>query len=224
MRIIGGPKIMEKFEYTLPKLIDLYKIESNTVLRGLSTYYIVNFVKMIFDAYENERTIYACGNGGNVASVQNLVVDLNMHPFVSEDKSSKGKNRNHFKAVSLCSDQAVITGITNDLGYDKIFKAQLEYQAEENDILFGMSGSGNSGNVVEALKYVKSIGMKNILMTRSENTKCDDYADLVLRLTGTSKFPGQTGGNNNNFHYEDCISKVTHMAVGLLKEKVQNEN
>ncbi len=66
--------------------------------------------------------------------------------------------------------------------------------------------------------------MKNILMTRSENTKCDDYADLVLRLTGTSKFPGQTGGNNNNFHYEDCISKVTHMAVGLLKEKVQNEN
>ena len=41
---------------------------------------------------------------------------------------------------------------------------------------------------------------------------------------GTSEFPGQTGGNNNNFHFEDILSKITHIAVGLLKEKVHNEN
>ena len=47
--------------------------------------------------------------------------------------------------------------------------------------------------------------------------------DVVVRGED-SVFPGQTGKNNNNFHFEDCISKVTHMAVGLLKQRVQNEN
>ena len=88
-----------------------------------------------------------------------------------------------------------------------------------------MSGSGNSGNVIEALKVAKEIGMTCIVMTRNTNTKSDEYADLVLRVTSKdSTFPGQTGGNNNNFHYEDCISKVSHIAVGILKQYVENEN
>jgi D-sedoheptulose 7-phosphate isomerase len=48
---------------------------------------------------------------------------------------------------------------------------------------------------------------------------------LVLRVDSEpSGFPGQTGGNNNNFHYEDCISKISHIVVGLLKELVSSEN
>ena len=88
-----------------------------------------------------------------------------------------------------------------------------------------MSGSGNSGNVIEALKVAKEKGMICVVMTRNLNTKSDEYADLMLRITSkNSTFPGQTGGNNNNFHYEDCISKVSHIAVGILKQYVENEN
>ena len=71
------------------KLIDLYKKESNDVFKSISSIKISKFVDMVFDVYENEGTIFAAGNGGNVASVQNLVVDLNMHRFVSEDKGSQ---------------------------------------------------------------------------------------------------------------------------------------
>ena len=67
-------------------LIDLYKKESSNVFSSIPSVEIAKFVDMVFDVYENEGTIFAAGNGGNVASVQNLVVDLNMHPFVSEDK------------------------------------------------------------------------------------------------------------------------------------------
>ena len=208
----------------MDKLIELYKTESATAFENLSTSEIGKFVSMIFDAYENEKTLFACGNGGNVASVQNLVVDLNMHPFVSEDKNSKGKiPRNNFKCVSLCSDQATITGISNDLGYQHIFSEQLTYQGDEDDVLLGMSGSGNSGNVLQAMELAKSKGMKTILVTRNAENKCNKFADLTLSLTGTSEFPGQTGGNNNNFHYEDVLCKITHIAVGLLKQKVQND-
>ena len=206
-------------------LISLYKEESNVAFLSIPTDDIENFVTYIIDAYKNERKVFACGNGGNVASVQNLVLDLNMHPFVSEDKGSHSGARNKFQAISLCDSGAAITGITNDLGFDQVFAEQLKYQASEGDILFAMSGSGNSQNVVEALKVAKKAGMICILMTRNQVTKSDEYIDLALRISAPpSKFPGQTGGNNNNFYYEDCVSKISHIAVGLLKEYVSNED
>ena len=204
-------------------LIDLYKKESTDVFSSISSTEIAKFVDMVFDVYENEGTIFAAGNGGNVASVQNLVVDLNMHPFVSEDKGKQIIPRNKFKCVSLCSDQATITGVSNDLGYEHIFSEQLKYQGGVGDVFFGMSGSGNSGNVLKAMKVAKEKGMKTILVTRNKENKCNEYSDLTISLEGTSEFPGQTGGNNNNFHFEDILSKITHISVGLLKEKVHND-
>jgi len=206
------------------KWIDVYKNESTEVFNTIPNIQIQRFVKMIFEAYENEQTVFACGNGGNVASVQNLIVDMNMHPFVSEDKGAQNIPRNNFKCVSLCSDQATITGVSNDLGFRFIFSEQLKYQGQKGDIVFGMSGSGNSQNVLEAFRVAKEKGMKTILVTRNEVNKCNDFSDLTISLTGESIFPGQTGGNNNNFHFEDFLSKLTHIAVGLLKEKVSNEN
>ncbi|MAG25614.1 hypothetical protein CMI47_08560 [Candidatus Pacearchaeota archaeon] len=208
----------------MKKLIDLYKVESTEAFNNISTTKIAKFVDMVFEAYENEQTIFACGNGGNVASVQNLVVDMNMHPFVSEDKGVQTIPRNKFKCVSLCSDQASITGIGNDLGFRFIFSEQLKYQGIKDDIVFGMSGSGNSKNVLEAFRVAKEREMKTILVTRNAVNNCNEFADLTISLEGTSEFPGQTGGNNNNFHFEDILSKITHIAVGLLKEKVHNEN
>ena len=209
----------------MKELIDLYKKESNTAFLSIPTEDIETFVNMIIKAYTNENKVFACGNGGNVASVQNLVLDLNMHPFVSEDKSARKGKRNKFQAISLCDSAAAITGMTNDIGFENIFAEQLKYQANKGDILFAMSGSGNSRNVIQALKIAKEIGMICVVMTRNFNTKSDEYADLVLRISSTpSTFPGQTGGNNNNFHYEDCISKVSHIAVGILKKYVENEN
>ena len=206
------------------ELINLYKVESSNVFHTIPTSKIVEFIDMMFEAYDNEQTVFACGNGGNVASVQNLVVDMNMHPFVSEDKGAQTIPRNNFKCVSLCSDQATITGVGNDLGFRFIFSEQLKYQGVEGDVVFGMSGSGNSKNVLEAFRVAKEKGMKTILVTRNSVNNCNDFADLTISLEGTSEFPGQTGGNNNNFHFEDFLSKLTHISVGLLKEKVHNEN
>ena len=209
----------------MKELIKLYKQESTAAFTSISDSSIVDFVSLIIKAYKNENKVFACGNGGNVASVQNLVLDLNMHPFVSEDKSARKGGRNKFQAISLCDSAAAITGMTNDIGFENIFAEQLKYQASKGDILFAMSGSGNSGNVIEALKVAKEIGMTCVVMTRNLNTKSDEYADLMLRITSkNSTFPGQTGGNNNNLHYEDCISKVSHIAVGILKQYVENEN
>tara|TARA_B110001454_G_scaffold45862_1_gene44973 strand:+ start:267 stop:908 length:642 start_codon:yes stop_codon:yes gene_type:complete len=206
------------------KLIELYKTESSSVVLNMPTKEVEEFVKLVIEAYDSEKKIFACGNGGNAAFVGNLVVDLNMHPFVSEDKSSHGGKRNRFHAINLCEGVATITGITNDLGFNSIFKEQLKYQAEKDDILFCISGSGNSGNVIEAMKYAKIIGMKSVIITRNSPCKAEEFADVLIEIRGNSEFPGQTGNNNNNFHFEDCISKITHITTGILKLKVTNDN
>jgi len=205
-------------------LIDLYKNESSNVVLNISSQEIAEFVKLVIEAYNSEKKIFACGNGGNAAFVSNLVVDLNMHPFVSEDKSSHGGQRNRFHAVNLCEGAATITGITNDLGFNSIFKEQLKYQAEKDDILFCISGSGNSGNIIEAMKYGKSIGMKCVIITRNSPSKAEEFADVLIEVKGSSEFPGQTGKNNNNFHFEDCISKITHITTGILKLEVTEDD
>ena len=202
--------------------INIYKKESSNVFNNLSTDEIDRFTSIILRAYDREATVFACGNGGNVAAVQNMVVDLNMHPFVSEDKGKQKGERNRFHAVSLCSCSATITGISNDLGYEHIFSEQLKYQAVRGDVLFCMTGSGNSKNVIQAAILAKEMGLEVVSITRGVDSHCEEVSDLVMHVKGTSVFPGQTGKNNNNFHFEDCISKVIHATVGLLKERVQD--
>tara|TARA_Y100000310_G_scaffold325886_1_gene390071 strand:- start:149 stop:790 length:642 start_codon:yes stop_codon:yes gene_type:complete len=204
--------------------VDLYKQESASVVSNLSNEELVSFVDIILEAYDRESIVFACGNGGNVAYVRNLVVDLNMHPFVSEDKGARVAKRNKFHCVDLCGCVATITGISNDLGYDHIFSEQLLYQAKKDDVFFGITGSGNSKNVIKALEYAKQIGMISVVVTRNKECRAKDLADLLIVVRGESTFPGQTGKNNNNFHFEDCISKITHIAVGMLKKKVSYEN
>ena len=204
--------------------IEDYKRESSSIVSSLDSEEISNFVNLVLEAYSNEATIFACGNGGNAAGVQNLVVDMNMHPFVSEDKGSSNVKRNLFNCVSLTGCTATLTGISNDLGYEHIFSEQLKFQGKPGDVLFCITGSGNSSNVIAAAEYAQSVGMKVVTITRGVGSKCENVSDVVIHVRGEdSVFPGQTGKNNNNFHFEDCISKVTHMAVGLLKQRVQNE-
>lgn len=217
-------KKWNKMDKSTVSLINLYKKESIRIFNSIPMEKIIQFIKIIFQAYEDEKTIFAAGNGGSISYIQNMVVDFNLHVFVSEDKHSQTVPRNNFKCVNLCSDQAVITGIGNDLGLEFIFSEQLKYQGEKGDLFFGISGSGNSPNIIEALKISRQKGMKNILFTRNKINKCNEFADLVICPQGISFFPGQTGKNNINFHFEDILSKLTHIAVGLLKEKVHSND
>tara|TARA_R110000868_G_scaffold18531_8_gene81347 strand:+ start:9356 stop:9991 length:636 start_codon:yes stop_codon:yes gene_type:complete len=204
-------------------LIELYKSESRKCFDSISEGNISIFIDMIYKAYRNERTVFVAGNGGTAGYLQNFVVDFNMHPFVSDDKTKPSSViRNKFKCVNLCADQATLTGITNDLGYENVYIEQLKYQTNPSDLFIGMSGSGNSANIVNAMQYCKLNNVSTILITRNSKNKCSQYADLSISLSGISSFPGQVGGNNNNFHFEDIISKLTHLACGVIKSRIQN--
>ena len=80
---------------------------------------------------------------------------------------------------------------------------------------------GTSKNIVGGISLAKDLNLKTILITRNETPSCAEQLDLLIPIKGDSRFPGQTGKNNNNFHFEDVIIKLSHIACGLLKMHVQ---
>lgn len=201
-------------------LIRMYKEESATVFSGIDDNIICKFVQMILSTYDKHGRIFACGNGGNAAFVGNLITDLNMHPFVSEDKSTP-IDAPRLHAINLCESVASITAIMNDIGPDHIFAEQLRFGGKASDLMIGITGSGTSKNIVQAIKTAQEMGMQTIAIAKFDGTPAIEMADLGIVISGNSNFPGQTGKNNNHFHFEDCVGKLSHVVTGLLKQKVQ---
>ena len=202
--------------------VRLYLEEKKKVLDAFPVGEVVRFVDMVWDAYRGGRTIYACGNGGNAAYVANFVTDLANHPFVSDDKGTamlEGVLR--LRAMDLCASGASLTGIMNDLGTQYIFAQQLiNDRVGRGDVIVGITGSGNSKNVLEAFEVGKKYGAKTVAWCRGSGGKAKELADLCIIIPGTSRFPGQVGGNDNNFHFEDSTSAIAHMVTGIMRERI----
>jgi D-sedoheptulose 7-phosphate isomerase len=102
---------------------------------------------------ENNRTIFWCGNGGSASDSQHLAGEL-VGRFVGERKP--------LKSISLTADSAVMTCIVNDYGYEHIFSRQVEALGSKGDVLVGISTSGNSKNVLNALEVANNNGLSTI--------------------------------------------------------------
>ena len=205
--------------------IDLYINEKIEVAKNLPVDIIVSVCELVWTAYQRGKTIYACGNGGNAGFVANLINDLANHPFVSEDKHNViPENIPRLRAVDLTQSGAAITGITNDIGFDHIFSQQMiNDKISEGDIIFGFTGSGNSRNVLQAFNTAKNFNAYAVSVSRGNGGKSMELADYCILIPGTSTFPGQTGGNDNNFHFEDALSYIAHMITGIMCKKIKEE-
>jgi D-sedoheptulose 7-phosphate isomerase len=203
--------------------IKVYREESDAAFASIM-HLIPVFYSMLVDCWENGGTFFTCGNGGSTGIIMNTVTDLNIHPFTTDDKKTTTAKVKRLTAISLSSDHSALTAISNDMGFEHVYSEQLEYLSKsKHDLLFAVSGSGSSANIVKAVNKANDLGMKIVLMTRNPKAELARSVDLHISISSAdSKFPGQTGPNNNNFYFEDCICKVSHILVGLLKREVQS--
>lgn len=102
-------------------------------------------------------TVYAAGNGGSAADAQHFVAEL-VGRFVV-------RNRPPLPAVALSTDTSVLTALANDFGYDKVFSRQLTALLEPQDVFVGISTSGTSPSIVEALNECHWRGVRSVLLT-----------------------------------------------------------
>jgi D-sedoheptulose 7-phosphate isomerase len=124
------------------------------------------------DCLRNGRKILACGNGGSAAQAQHLVAEL-VGRFARE--------RPALPAIALAADTATLTALGNDYGYERIFARQVEALAGAGDLLFAISTSGNSPNVVLAAKTARGRGCTVVALTGAAGGELARHADLLLR-------------------------------------------
>lgn len=203
------------------KLIELYLQEQRLILECFPVNDLNRAVGMLFDTYDAGGTVYGMANGGNAGTLDHFLCDFKHHPFVSEDKTAPLPDTvPRLRFVNLCGSAAELTGLVNDLGVDDMFVGSLAPFVQSRDLVMAFSGSGNSRNVVLALEAARSVGARTFAMTKGDGGRCRQIADVCVVVPGTSTFPGQTGSNDNNFHFEDLMLSVNHMLVGLLKDRV----
>ena len=137
------------------EIIKKHLDEHQTVLSTLESLapQIETVAKQMIQALQNGNTIFWCGNGGSASDAQHLAGEL-VGRFVGDRKA--------LKSISLNADSAVMTCIVNDYGYEHIFSRQVEGLGSEGDVLVGITTSGNSQNVLNALAVANQKQMTTI--------------------------------------------------------------
>ena len=129
--------------------------------------------QMIVDAYEQGKTTLLAGNGGSAADAQHIAGE-----FVSKFYF----DRPGIASIALTTDTSIITAIGNDYGYDKLFSRQIQAQGSAGDVFIGISTSGNSANLVEALRMCGQKGIKTIGLTGFTGGEMDSMCDLCIKV------------------------------------------
>lgn len=160
---------------------------------------IAKAADMMYETYEKGGKILLCGNGGSCADCDHIVGELmkgflQMRPL-DESKLEKFADRDKFKqlqggipAISLPSQSALLTAFINDVDPELMY-AQLTYgYARKNDLLIGLSTSGNSKNVVNAVIAAKAAGIKTLALTGSKDSKLSELCDCTIKAPGTETY------------------------------------
>lgn len=153
-------------------LIKSYFDREIEVIKRLNIDDINEAVRAIWAAYEREATIYIFGNGGSAATASHYVCDFNKG--ISENKEKK------FNFVCLNDNYPQMMAIANDISYDEIFRFPLINKLKSTDLVIGISGSGNSKNVIRAVEYAKEIGTPVIGITGYHGGKLKELSDYHM--------------------------------------------
>lgn len=131
-------------------------------------------MQLIEEAYRNRKKVYIFGNGGSSATASHYQNDFNKG--LSETLETK------FEFVCLNNDTATLMAIANDMGFEEVFRYQLKGRIREGDLVIALSGSGNSVNIMNAVRYAKEQGNKVIGLTGIKGGKLMEEADVSLHV------------------------------------------
>lgn len=133
-------------------------------------------IDVIVESLRNGGKIHFCGNGGSAADAQHLAAELSGRFYF---------DRPPLNAEALHCNTSYLTAVGNDYGYDHIFSRLLAASGKEDDVLVGISTSGNSRNIIEAYKVCKEKGIKIISLTGASGGLMKDFGGILLNVPST---------------------------------------
>lgn len=156
--------------------------------------------KLIADSFKLGGKVLSCGNGGSHCDA--------MH-FAEELTGRYRDNRPGYPGIAI-SDPSHLSCVSNDFGYEFVFSRYVEAVGAKGDVLFGLSTSGNSGNILKAIEAAQAKGMKTIALTGKDGGKMAGIADVEIRVP--------------HFGYADRIQeihiKIIHILIMLIEKEM----
>jgi D-sedoheptulose 7-phosphate isomerase len=151
-----------------------YKTELLQTIDRIDLAKVQQAIEWFEEAREQGRRIFVCGNGGSASTASHFACDM-----------VKGASYNRparFRIMALTDSLPTLTAYSNDVSYEAVFVEQLKNFAEPGDLFMGISGSGNSPNVIRAMEYASSAGCRTIALTGRDGGKLGPLAQLNLQV------------------------------------------
>lgn len=161
------------------------------------------FVKEIKELYRRDGNLFIAGNGGSHCDA--------MH-FAEEFTGRFRKDRKPLGALAL-GDPSHVTCVSNDYGFDQVFSRQLEGLGRKGDLFVGLTTSGNSENILQALQVAKHLGIRTVLLSGKEGGKAKGISDLEIII------PGQHSDRIQEMHM-----KIIHSVIESVERELFPEN
>jgi len=160
-----------------PDVLDFprqYKSKLLETLDSVDLGSVAEAIEILRKARDEDRHIFVCGNGGSASTASHFVTDM--------VKGASYKREARFRIMALTDSMPTITAYSNDVSYDCIFAEQLKNFAQPGDVVMGISGSGNSPNVIAAFELANSLACETIALTGRDGGKLGSLAKLQIRV------------------------------------------
>jgi len=155
------------------KFSDEYLEYLTILISQLDRSAISQFADLLLQSRENKTTTFFLGNGGSASTATHFVNDVSL---------GSRQFKKPFRAISLCDNQAVITAIANDDGYENIFLQQLQTLATAGDTIVCISASGNSKNLIKAIEYARENNIYVVGLTAFDGGYLKENCDLNIHV------------------------------------------
>jgi len=160
--------------------------------------------EMLYRAHRNEKQVFTLGNGGSASTASHMAADI--------AKNTIGPNMRRFRVLSLNDNAAMLTALANDLGYEHIFREQLQNFIRPGDLLIAISASGNSPNVINAIRYARERCAETVGILGFDGGEAATMVDVAVIVPSD--------------HYgviEDVHLIINHIVVDYFKAKLDDE-
>ena len=168
-------------------------------LKGLAPM-VVEAAAVCASAVSSGGKVFFCGNGGSAADAQHLAAELT---------GRYEMDRPGMPGIALTTDTSALTAIANDYGYERVFARQLEALGRPGDVLYAISTSGNSPNVLAAVDTARKLGMKIVGVTGAGGGKMGALCDVLLAVPATRAS-----------HVQEMHIAVGHMVCGIVERSL----
>ncbi|KQM10583.1 hypothetical protein AOA81_01465 [Methanomassiliicoccales archaeon RumEn M2] len=158
----------------------------------------------IAEAYRRDSAVFIMGNGGSGSTASHAAYDFNI--------AVSGKLKKRFRFVSLCDNVTTLLALSNDYGYENVFYMQIKDVLKEGDIVFCISGSGNSENVVKVAEYARSVGCKVISFTGFDGGRLKKLSDHPVHVA-----------LDDMKKAEDCHVVLLHAMARFISESLEKD-